>query len=539
MSAYTGTGRLARLALRRDRIKLGIWVLGTPLLGVGLAGSVSGVYPDEPSRMQYAETAATSVVARAFNGPIVGVDLGAVVVAETYITLAVLAALVSTFAVVRHTRQNEETGRAELLGAAVVGRYALLTAALLVVVAANVASGVLLGLAFAATGLPLAGSLAAAGAVAGVGVAFTAVAAVTAQLSVTSRGANALAAATVGVAFLLRATGDVLGERDGLRVESAWPSWLSPLGWGNQVRAFGGERWWVLALPVALLVAGVAAAFALAGRRDLGAGLLAARRGPARAAAGLLSPTGLLWRLHRGALLGWAVAVVILGFSMGVAADEVNDMIAENPAAAEAIAALGGGTDLVDAFLAAMLGLFALTLGAYVVQALLRTRADESDGILEAVLATAVSRHRWLLTQIAGAVLGAVALMLLAGVSTGLGYGLVAGDGLGHTLELGWAALLRLPALLVVAGVVTALLGLAPRWSVALSWAVLMAFLLLGQLGAVLDLPQAVLNLSPYTHVPSVPAVDLSVPPLAVLTGVGALLLTAGLAGFRHRDVPT
>ncbi|QGN48425.1 anibiotic ABC transporter [Micromonospora sp. WMMC415] len=539
MSAYTGTGRLARLALRRDRIKLGIWVLGTPLLGVGLAGSVSGVYPDEPSRMLYAETAATSVVARAFNGPIVGADLGAVVVAETYITLAVLAALVSTFAVVRHTRQNEETGRAELLGAAVVGRYALLTAALLVVVAANVASGVLLGLAFAATGLPLAGSLAAAGAVAGVGVAFTAVAAVTAQLSVTSRGANALAAATVGVAFLLRAAGDVLGERDGLRVESAWPSWLSPLGWGNQVRAFGGERWWVLALPVALLVAGVAAAFALAGRRDLGAGLLAARRGPARAAAGLLSPTGLLWRLHRGALLGWAVAVVTLGFSMGVAADEVNDMIAENPAAAEAIAALGGGTDLVDAFLAAMLGLFALTLGAYVVQALLRTRADESDGILEAVLATAVSRHRWLLTQIAGAVLGAVALMLLAGVSTGLGYGLVAGDALGHTLELGWAALLRLPALLVVAGVVTALLGLAPRWSVALSWAVLMAFLLLGQLGAVLDLPQAVLNLSPYTHVPSVPAVDLSVPPLAVLTGVGALLLTAGLAGFRHRDVPT
>ncbi|NJP34407.1 ABC transporter permease [Micromonospora thermarum] len=539
MSAFTGTGRLARLALRRDRIKLGIWVLGTPLLGVGLAGSVSDFYPDEPSRVRYAETAATSVVARAFNGPIVGADLGAVVVAETYITLAVLAALVSTFAVVRHTRQNEETGRAELLGAAVVGRYALLTAALLVVVGANVASGVLLGLAFAATGLPLAGSLAAAGAVAGVGVAFTAVAAVTAQLSVTSRGANALAAATVGVAFLLRAAGDVLGERVGLRVESAWPSWLSPLGWGNQVRAFGGERWWVLALPVALLVAGTALAFTLASRRDVGAGLLAARRGPARAAAGLLSPTGLLWRLHRGALLGWAVAVVILGFSMGVAADEVNDMIVENAAAAEAIAALGGGTDLVDAFLAAMLGLFALTLGAYVVQALLRTRADESDGILEAVLATAVSRHRWLLTQISGAVLGAVALMLLAGVSTGLGYGLVAGDALGHALELGGAAVLRLPALLVVAGVVTALFGLAPRWSVALSWAVLMVFLLLGQLGAVLDLPQAVLNLSPYTHVPSVPAVDPAVLPLVLLTGVGAVLLAAGLAGFRHRDVPS
>ncbi|MGN9811518.1 ABC transporter permease [Micromonospora sp. BQ11] len=541
MNGLAGTGRLARLALRRDRIRLALWVLGTPLLGLALAASVTGVYPDDESRLGYARTAASSVVARAFNGTIVGPDLGAVVVAETYVTLAVLAALLSTFAVVRHTRQNEETGRAELLGAAVVGRYALLAAALLVVVGANVVTAALLAVGFVASGLPVAGSVAAALAIGGVGVAFTAVAAVTAQLSVTSRGANALAAAAVGVAFALRAAGDVLGRQtdDGLRVQSAWPSWLSPFGWGNQVRAFGGERWWVLALPVALLVAGVALAVLLAGRRDLGAGLFAARRGPARAAPGLLSPAGLLWRLHRGALLGWAVAVAVLGFSMGVAADEVNDMIGENPAAAEAIAQLGGGADLVDAFLAAMLGLFALTIGAYVVQALLRTRNDETDGLLEAILAAAVDRVRWLATQVLGAILGAAALLLLAGATLGLGYGVVAGDPLGRTASLGGAALLRLPALLVVAGVVTLLVGLAPRWSVALSWSALIGFLLLGQLGAVLDLPQAALDLSPYTHVPSVPAVDPTVLPLAALTGVAMLLLAAGVTGFRHRDVPT
>ncbi|MER7475765.1 anibiotic ABC transporter, partial [Micromonospora sp. NPDC000018] len=282
MSAFTGTGRLARLVLRRDRVRLAVWVLGTPLLGYALAGSVKGFYPDEASRVGYATTSASSLVARAFNGPIAGTELGAVVVAETYVTLALLAALLSTFAVVRHTRQNEETGRAELLGASVVGRYALLTAALLVVVAANVLAATLLAVALAGAGLPLAGSVAAAAAVGGVGVAFTGVAAVTAQVSVTSRGANALAAAAVGVAFLLRAAGDVLGEQTdgGLRVVSAWPSWLTPLGWGNQVRAFGGERWWVLALPVALLVAGVALAYTLAERRDVGAGLVAPRRGP-------------------------------------------------------------------------------------------------------------------------------------------------------------------------------------------------------------------------------------------------------------------
>ncbi|WBB53312.1 anibiotic ABC transporter [Verrucosispora sp. WMMD573] len=541
MSAFSGTGRLTRLALRRDRVRLAIWTLGSPLIGYALAESVASIYPDEQNRIGYAEVANTSVVARAFNGPVASTDLGAVVVTETYLTLAVLAALLSTFAVVRHTRQNEETGRAELLGAAAVGRYALLTAALVVVVGANVLAGVLLALAFVGAGLPAAGSVAAAAAIVGVGLAFTGVAGVTAQLSVTSRGANALASATVGVAFLLRATGDVLGQpaADGVRLDSAWPTWLSPLGWGTQIRAFDDERWWVLALPVALLVAGVAGAYALAERRDLGAGLLAARRGPARATAGLLSPAGLTWRLHRGALTGWAVAVAVLGLAMGLAGNEVDDMIADNPAAAEAIAQLGGGAALVDAFLAAMLGLFALTIGAYVVQALLRVRGDESDGILEPLLATAVSRYRWLGTQVAGAVLGALALMLLAGATTGLGYGLAVGDPVGWTVELTGAALLWLPALLVVAGVVTALFGALPRWSVASSWAVLIVFLLLGQLGAALDLPQAALNLSPYTHVPSVPAVDVTVLPLVVLTAVAAALLTLGLTTFRRRDTPT
>ncbi|MEV6369302.1 anibiotic ABC transporter [Micromonospora musae] len=540
MSAFTGTGRLTRLALRRDRIRLGIWILGTPLLGYALAASVAGVYPDEAARHGYATTSASSLVARAFNGPIAGTDLGAVVVAETYATLAVLVALLSTFAVVRHTRQNEETGRAELLGASVVGRYALLTAALLVVVGVNLLAAALLAVVFAGAGLPLAGSLAAAAAIGGVGVAFTGVAAVTAQLTVTSRGANALAAAAVGLSFLLRAAGDVFGEQsaDGTRVESAWPSWLTPLGWGNQVRAYTGERWWTLALPVALLIATVALAYALARRRDLGAGLLAARRGPGRAATWLLSPAGLAWRLQRGTLLGWAIGVGVLGISMGVAADEFNAMITENPAAAEAIAAMGGGTELVDAYLAAMLGLYALAIGAYVVQALLRVRADEADGVLEAVLATAVSRGRWLGTQVAAALLGATALLLLGGITTGIGYGLVDGDPVGKALALGGAAALRLPALLVVAGVVTALFGLLPRWSVALSWAALMVFLLLGQLGAVLELPQGALDLSPYTHVPAAPAVDPTALPLLLLAAVAAALLAAGAAAFRHRDTP-
>lgn len=541
MNALTGTGRLARLVLRRDRVKLALWVLGTPGLAAALAASVTSLYAGEQDRITYASTAAASLVARAFNGPVAGPSTGSVVFAESYLTLAVLTALLSTFAVVRHTRQNEETGRAELLGASVLGRYALLTAALAVTVATNLLTAALVALTLVGSGLPVAGSVATAAAIATIGVSFAAVAAVTAQLSGTSRGANALAAATVGASFVLRATGDVLGDTspDGLRVVSAWPSWLSPLGWATQLRPYGGERWWVLVLPVALLVTAMVAAYRLTERRDLGAGLLATRRGPARASRRLLSPFGLAWRLQRAALLGWAVGVAVLGFGMGLAADEVENMVGENAAAAEVIGQLGGGADLVDAYLSAMLGLFALTIGAYVVQAMLRTRVEETDGTLEALLATAVSRPRWLTSHLLTAVLGAFGLIVLAGVSTALGYATVAGDPAGRVGELTGAALARFPALLVLAGAVVLLFGLVPRQAVALSWGVLIVFLLLGQLGAVLDLPQALLDVSPYTHVPALPSADLAVLPLVVLTGVAVALLVAGLAGFRRRDLTT
>ncbi|MGA3526336.1 ABC transporter permease [Melissospora conviva] len=540
MNAFAGTGMLTRIVLRRDRVRLGLWLLGVPLLGYALAVSVFGIYPDEAARRGYAVTSASSLVARAFNGPIGGAEMGAVVVAETYATAAVIVALLSTFAVVRHTRQNEETGRAELLGSSVVGRYALLTSALLVVVGVNVVATALLAVALIATGLPVTGCIAAAAAIGGVGLAFTAVAAVTAQLTVTSRGANALAAAAVGVAFLVRAAGDVFGDAapDGTRVESAWPSWVSPLGWGNQVRAFAGERWWTLALPVALLIVAVGCAYALAQRRDVGAGLIASRRGPGQAAGWLRGPAGLAWRMQRGTLLGWAVGTAVFGFCLGVAADEFQAMISDNPAAADVIAAMGGGGRLVDTYFAAVLGLFALAFGAYVVQALLRIRADESEGVLEAVLATAVGRSRWLGTHLAAAALGALALLLVAGAGTGLGYGVVAGDIPGRVLALAGAAAVWLPALVVVAGVVIAFVGLLPRWSVGLSWAALLTFLLLGQIGTLLELPQLALDVSPFTHVPAVPATDADPVPLIFLLAVAGLLLSAGAAAFRHRDVP-
>ncbi|WP_422770694.1 ABC transporter permease [Plantactinospora sp. WMMC1484] len=539
MTAFTGTARLTRLAIRRDRVKLLVWALAVPGVTAAVAQSVTALYGTEQDRVGYATASAASVVARAFNGPVSGPSLGSVVTAEAYTSLALLAALLSTFAVIRHTRQNEETGRAELLGSAVVGRHAPLAAALLSTVAANLLSGLLLVGALVANGLPVAGSLALAAAVAGIGISFAAVAAVTAQISGTARGANGMAAAAVGIAFLLRAAGDAWGDvsADGMRVSSAWPSWLSPLGWANQIQAFDANRWAVLALPAVFSVLAVATAFVLTAHRDHGAGLLEVARGPAQAPRGLLSSTGLAWRLQRGVLIGWAVGVLVMGFAMGSVGNELDGLVGENEAAAELMAQLGGTDELVDAFLGTMMAMFALAIGGFAVQSVLRLRAEESAGTLEGVLATAVSRPRWLLSHLLWTVLGTVGLLALAGASTGLGYGMVSGDVPDPVGRLTVAGLVQAPAALVVAAVVVLFFGLLPQFAVALSWSAFLLCVLLGQLGALLELPQAVLNVSPFTHLPAVPAADPTATPLVVLLLVAAALTGLGLVTFRRRDL--
>ncbi|QSB13292.1 anibiotic ABC transporter [Natronosporangium hydrolyticum] len=538
MTHLTGTGRLFRLAVRRDRVLLPVWLVAISGLAVAVVSSVSALYTSAEERSQAAAFSAANVAARIFDGPASGSSLGAMTMVESYWLLAVLAAIMSAQAVVRHTRQDEETGRAELLGAAAIGRYARLAAALLLALVANLLlTGAVAG-ALIANDLPVAGSFAGGAAVAATGLTFAGVAAVTAQLSTTQRGANGLAMAVLGAAFLLRAVGDAAGEVAANQVElvSAWPSWLSPIGWGQQLRPFYQDNWEVLGLFGGLFAILVAVAFALTSRRDLGSGLLADRRGPATAPAALLSPLGLAWRLQRGILLAWLVGLVIVGAAFGAVGDSVDDFVGISDQFEQLIVAQAAGADLVDLFFGFLTGFLGIAAAGYTVQALLRMRAEEAAGHLESVLATAVSRATWLGSHalIAGA--GTLLLLVATGVSGAVGYAFAAGD-LATGLGMLQASLGQLPAVLAVGGFVVAVFGLVPRFAVALSWAALAVSLVMGQLGELLELPRPVLNVSPFTHLPPVPAESYAWLPAMIMVAVAAVLAVGGLVSFRRRDL--
>jgi ABC-2 type transport system permease protein len=534
MTALVGTGRLVRLILRRDRVLLPLWILIFAGLMASIVASFQGLFPTAAERQSYADASAADPGFTSLYGPLHGSSLGELTVwrAGFY---PVLIALIALLTVVRHTRTEEDTGRRELLGATVVGRHAALAAALIVTLAANLVLAAVVAAGLAGQNLPVAGSLAAGLELAAAGWTFAAVGAVAAQLTSGAGAARGIAVATLGGTWLLRVVGDVSNLSGGGGL--GWLSWLSPIGWAHRLRPYAGEQWWVLALAAALTALLVTVAVALEARRDVGAGLLPDRPGPATAAPGLRSPLALAWRLHRGLLAAWLAGFAVVGVVLGGAASSVADMVADNSNLEDIFTRMGGQTRIVDAYLVSVLGILGLLAAGYAIQATLRLRAEETAGRAEPVLATAVGRLQWAASHLVFSVLGSALALVAAGCTVGLTYGLGTADAgreLSRVLE---GALVQVPAVWVLAAVAVALVGLAPRFAAA-AWGALGVCVLLGLVGAALQLDHWVMDLSPFTHLPKVPGAALTATPLVLLLAVAAVLGGAGLAGLRRRGIP-
>lgn len=526
MNAITGAGTLTRLALRLDRVRLLVWVLTIGILPMGTAAQYRTLYPDDSTIRQVAGVI-TNPSLEAVNGPLYSPTLGGLTTWKILATELILVALMSLLTTVRHTRAEEEAGRLELVGAAAVGRHAPLTAALVTAGLADLGAGLLVALGLVATGLGGAGAATMGLAITLTGLVFTALGAVAAQLTTSARSATGIAAAVLGAAYLLRAVGDT---------GVSWLGAVSPLHWAIRSRPFAGDRWAAL-LPAVLVAALlVIVAYALVARRDLGAGLLPARPGPPVGAPGLRSPLALAWRLHRATLLGWVVAMALSGATLAGVADSLDDTIGANSQLAELLTRMGGNTGIVDAYLAAVLGIMGLVVSAYTIQAVSRMRAEETGGRLEPLLATEVTRNRWVCGHLAFAVLGTALLLAVAGASAGLAYGVQVHDVGAQVPRLLGATLAQLPATAIMAGIGVALFGLAPRWT-PLAWAALIACVALLEVGTLLGLSQRLVDFSPFAHVPKLPGAAFTATPLLWLTAVAVLLTATGLTAFRRRDI--
>ena len=531
MSDFAGTGLLTRLAFRRSRIAVAFSVYFFAAIALGTAWSSKTIYGTLAKRADFAAAVNKNPSMLALYGPVHdATSIGSVSLWKVGGLAAALVGVMSLLITVRHTRGDEESGRLELLSAGVVGRKASLTAALITTFTTNTLIAVIVAAGLFLLGFPAAGSIAFALAWFSLGLIFAGVAAVTAQITTTARTASGLAIAFLGLCYLVRAAGDVGGD-DGPK----WLLWLTPFGWASHLRPYAGNHWWVLAVAVAFTAVCVAGGYTLVGRRDVGAGLLPDRRGPAEAGSGLASPFALAWRLQRGTLLAWTAGFAVYGAAIGGVTENVEDMVGGKDGR-DLLSKLGGGHGLVDAFTNATMGLMALLASAYAVQVVLRLRSEEAGGLAEPILATRVGRIGWALSHVVFALLGSAVLMAVDGLIVAFVHGLRVHDLGGQFGRVFWAAIVQLPAVWVLAGITVALFGLAPRIAAA-AWGVLALFLMLGQLGPLLKLSQWAMDLSPFTHVPKLPGGPMRTMPVVWLLVVAGLLTAAGLVGLRRRDL--
>jgi ABC-2 type transport system permease protein len=153
------------------------------------------------------------------------------------------------------------------------------------------------------------------------------------------------------------------------------------------------------------------------------------------------------------------------------------------------------------------------------------------------VLATATSRWQWAASHLVFSLLGPALALLAAGVAEGLAYGAAIGDIGGQLPRMIAAALVQLPAVWVLAAIAIAVVGFVPRAS-AVSWAGPTICILIGLVSAGVATAGWIRDISPFTHLPSLPGGSVSAGPLITLTGIAVVVAAAGLVGLRRRDLP-
>ncbi|MET9343724.1 ABC transporter permease [Nonomuraea sp. NPDC003804] len=521
-SHLTGTGAMVRLALRRDRIKLSVWVLAITVLVPRFHHTAATVVVPTPEAMAEATQLIQTSFMRVLAGPVFGAEAITTqkyFLAAYWVEFLLAAALMNILLITRHTRAEEQTGRAELVRAAVVGRHAQLTAALTVALIGDAVLAVCTAAAAIGIGFPAGGAVLFGASLAAAGLVFAAVAAVTVQITEYSRGAGGLAGAALFVAWILRGAGATQSQDGGPLF------WLSPLGWSQQTRVLADERWWPLGLSALLAGLLVAGAYALASRRDLGAAFVAPRPGRASAAAWLRSPVTLALRLQRATIGWWGAAFLAVGLVLGGMTGGMSHT--DLP--------IFAGADLGRAWLSLMVFTGSLYTGVFVILSVLRLRAEEVRGRIGPVLAGPTGRSSWLGSSLLVTALAVVLLLAVYGAALGAGAAASTGDA-GLAGEVVGASLLRVPEVLVLLAVPAALLGLAPR-AVSAAWAVLGYSGFMTVLGSYTGLPGWLVDTSVLSHLPWHPLGAFAPVATVVLTVLAAVLTILGLYGWRRRDL--
>lgn len=522
-----GTGALLRMQFRRDRISLPIWIIGLTLFFFAFYPVFNELYGSEQELVVMGEMMKNPAMI-ALVGPAYGADNYTLAASYGNMMLlfsTMLSGLMSIFLVTRHTRQDEELGRLEMIRSLPVGRLANVYSNLLYVVLANLIIAVLTIIGLIATGAPTQGSIIFGAGVSSIGIFFAASTALFAQFSSSNRTVLGLSFLWMGILYIIRAAGDVSSEALSL---------LSPLGLVLRTENFVNDNFWPIV--IILLISGVIAFIAvnLAVRRDLGQGLFAAKGGKVHGGPLLSSPMGLAIKLIRTMSIVWLVTIFSFAAMYGSIFGDLDGFLESNEMLKQ-IFNEASPFSLAEQFISLLMVIMSIFTAIATLMIVNRNISEEKNGRTEHVLARAV--HRW--EQLTAYVLPAFLLSVLLQFMSALGFWSVGSAVLETAPSLKTftiAAMNYLPAIWLTLAIAVFLIGWMPKFSI-LSYIYLGYSFLVIYIGSITKMPEWTQKMSPFGHIARYPIEEIEPLPVILLLGVSVLLIIAGYWGYKKRDI--
>lgn len=525
-NTLAGYGKYLRFTFKHNLVRYLVWTAIVVFMIVYVGVYYKSMFNTQAKLDEFASIGAAPGMVAMIGKISCMATIGGAVWTKIWMFTALTLGIGMVFQVTKGARADEENGRTELFRSRPFGIHSTLAsvvngALLLCLIIGILSALACMGLKLDPAGTGITGSIIFGLSITAIGWIGVGVGALTNQLSASASLANSTGSIVIMVFYCMRMIGD-MGSNNTL-------TWLSPVGWGEKMAPWAQNRGWLI-IPVIILTAAlIAVAFIIESRRDYGSGVLKDKKGKSEANQLMRHSWGFILHLYKGSIIGWSIGIVIAGLMFGSVANSMLSLFSE----ANASMLKGSGIESLIGLLLCFIGLVSVVLPMLIMTGL---RSDEAKGLTESQLAGTISRDRIILDRFVVGTCATALLLILGGFSFGLAYGAVAND-MSQTWKLAIDALIYLPGIMAIMGVIVLLFGLIPRATIPVTWFLYGAMYFDVLLSDALKLPKWAANIMPFIGTPRIPYEDFNASVFGYLAAA-IIFVLLGIIGLRRRDVP-
>ncbi|MFT8476937.1 MAG: ABC transporter permease [Liquorilactobacillus sp.] len=533
MTQYTQTFTLLKANLKRDWLKMTIWLIVMVGMFVAVAAKFKSIYGTTKQISAIAQTLKSQAMVSLF-GPLTTNHLNTAIIfaVEMMVFWGIFVVIFNFSLSVGITRGQEESGLTEMvLGGHPVGRLAPLAAACLELVIANSVFVIATGAGMMAANMPESdenGNWLFAITLGAVGLSFGLISLIFAQLVADSHNVTIYNYAFFGITYLVQMMTDVSNPDY---------TWLSPFGWIEKADIYTKNNWLPVILLLGLGIIGFAVAVLLNGNRDIDSGIIQVRGGKRTSRFLRGSGTLLFWNQKTSSLF-WIIGMAVLGASYGSVFNSISKIANDSPVVRQVL-----GQNVMRhleqnqilsfvSILGVIFSVLAVVGGAMVTSHLY---TEERQGYLQIISTKPQSRSKLLAAYMAYGFVLSVIILFAALIAT-----MEAGNSVLRqplAFKYFWQIFIAmLPILALFTGILVALIGFVPKWRAAV-WVALGGSFVISYFGRLIDLPAWAMKLSPFYWFRKVPLEHIDVVPVTWMTGIALVMLVLGFVGYNRRDI--